>query len=109
MGKLNMKGATPVGSAALCNTCSNAHIITGFRESEKVMICTAVDPNLLLPFPVHECTRYYDKNRPNWQQMQTLAIRVEDRPVKKAGFKAGLGFSETAIKISVPDENDDWE
>ena len=107
MGKLNMKGATPVGSTALCTTCTSAQIITGFRESEQVVICTNVDPNLLLPFAVHECTSYYDKNRPSWQQMEKLAIRVEDRPAKKAGFKAGLGFAETAIRVAVRGEDTD--
>ena len=106
MGKLNMKGATPVGSTALCGTCTYAHIMTGFRESEQVMICTRVEPNLLLPFPVYECTGYYDKNRPGWELMQKLAIRIEDRPVKKAGFKVGLGFAETAVQIAVADEDD---
>ncbi|GAA3748951.1 hypothetical protein [Terriglobus aquaticus] len=107
MGKLNMKGATPIGSVALCSTCTCGLILSGFRESEQVMICTRVEPNLLLPFPVHECTGYYDKNRPSWQQMQKLAIRVEDRPAKNAGFKAGLGFAETAISVAVSDDEDD--
>ena len=34
MGKLPIKNGTPVGSVSLCNTCSYAQIMTGFKESE---------------------------------------------------------------------------
>ena len=90
MGKINIKGGTPVGSASLCRTCSWAHIINGYRESEVLVICTDVSPNIAVPFTVRECTCYNDRNRPTWAQMQKLAINVS-APIrfgKSAGFAA---------------------
>ncbi|SNT21436.1 hypothetical protein SAMN05421770_105199 [Granulicella rosea] len=79
--------------------------MTGFRESEMVSICTDVHPNLVLPFPVHECSGYYDKNRPNWEQMEKLAIHVSPGEPKPRGFKVGSGF---ITKVTVgADEDDD--
>jgi hypothetical protein len=92
MSKLNIKGGTPVGSESLCRTCTYAHIMTGYRESEMVTVCTEVNPNVVVPFVIHECTGYYDKNRPNWEQMQKLAIDVSTSPLKPVGFKIGAGF-----------------
>ena len=87
MGKINMKGATPVGSASLCRTRSHAHILSGYRESEMMVVCTATYPDFPVPFVVRECSGYNDKNRPDWDQMEKLAIDVA--PVsfaKKVGF-----------------------
>jgi hypothetical protein len=87
MGKVNMKGATPVGSASLCRTCSHAHILSGYRESEMMVVCTATYPDFPVPFVVHECSGYNDRNRPDWDAMEKLAIDVA--PVsfaKKVGF-----------------------
>ena len=87
MGKLSIKGGTPVGSAPLCRTCSNAHILSGYRESEMLVVCTATYPDFPVPFVVRECTGYNDKNRPDWDQMEKLAIEVA--PVsfaKRVGF-----------------------
>jgi len=66
MGKINMKGGTPHGWASLCTTCTWAHIVTGFRESELVVICMEVNPNLTVPFKVKDCTNYLDRNRPSY-------------------------------------------
>lgn len=106
MGKAYVKGGTPVGSASLCRTCVNAQIMTGFRESELVTICDNVQPNLLVPFNVYECTRYYDKNRPSWKQMQDLAIDIVPKTLKPVGFKTGPGFG-TAFEVVVGGKEDD--
>ena len=92
MSRAYIKGGTPVGSESLCRTCANAHIMTGYRESEMVTVCTDVHPNIVLPFVIHECTGYYDKNRPSWKQMEDLAIDVSTAPFKPVGFKVGAGF-----------------
>jgi hypothetical protein len=104
MGKAYVKGGTPVGSASLCRTCTSAHIMTGYRESEMVTICNDVNPNIVVPFKVYECTGYYDKNRPSWKQMEDLAIDVATAPMKPVGFKVGVGFREAACVRS--NEND---
>jgi len=90
--KAYIKGGTPVGSESLCRTCVYAQIMSGYRESEMVTVCTNVDPNVVLPFAIYECTGYYDKNRPTREQMTKLAIDVSTAPLKPVGFKAGTGF-----------------
>ncbi|HEY6414380.1 MAG TPA: hypothetical protein VIX42_11885 [Edaphobacter sp.] len=97
MAKPYIKGGTPIGSASLCKTCSYAHIMTGYRESEMVTMCNEIHPNIVVPFFIYECTGYYDKNRPDWKQMEKLAIDVTPSPMKPVGFKVGVGFHEAAI------------
>jgi hypothetical protein len=89
MGKMNVKGGTPSGWASLCTTCTWAHIVSGFRESELVVICSEVVPNFTLPFKVKECTKYLDRNRPSYDAMTKLAIDVEPcSSLKPVGFRA---------------------
>jgi hypothetical protein len=100
MSKPYIKNGTPVGSQSLCKTCSRALVISGYRESELITVCCYVDPNIVLPFTVNDCTGYYDKNRPDWQQMEKLAINITPGPLKPVGFKVGVGFG-------LNDEDDD--
>ena len=103
-----VKGGTPVGSESLCRTCTYAQIMTGYRESEMVTICDNVHPNIVVPFNIYECTGYYDKNRPTWQEMKDLAIHVSPGNTKPRGFRAGAGFHETVkVTVGAPDEDDD--
>ena len=101
-----MKGGTPIGSESLCRTCCYAQIMTGYRESEMVTMCSCPEPNIVVPFVIYECSRYYDKNRPSWLQMQKLAIHVSPGRTKPVGFKVGAGFGETAARV-VEDEDDE--
>ena len=111
MGKAFVKGGTPVGSESLCRTCNSAHIMVGYRESERVTMCNDVHPNIVVPFTIYECSGYYDKNRPSWEQMQKLAIDVTPAPMKPVGFKVGVGFHEAAAprKVAVPVDDDDLD
>ena len=106
MGKTYIKNGTPVGSASLCKTCTHAVVFTGYRESELMTMCTNVHPNIALPFTVHECTGYYDKNRPSWKEMKDLAIDVTPAPLKPVGFKVGAGFGETTVRVAVTEDDD---
>ena len=105
MSKGYVKGGTPVGSESLCRTCSNAQIMTGYRESEMVTMCNGVHPNIVAPFRIYECTGYHDKNKPTLQQMQKLAIHVSAGNPKPVGFKVGAGFGETTVRV-VEDDDD---
>ena len=107
MGKVYMKGGTPVGSASLCQTCMNAHVMVGYRESEKITMCNDVNPNIVVPFLIYECSGYYDKNRPSWDQMQKLALTVTPGSLKPVGFKtvAGFGLS-TKVEVGIADDDD---
>jgi hypothetical protein len=112
MSKTYIKNGTPVGSESLCRTCTSAHIMIGYRESEMITICTDVNPNIVLPFTIYSCTGYYDKNRPSWDQMEKLAINVTTAPLKPVGFKVGVGFHETAnvrtrVNVDLDDDEDD--
>ena len=89
MTTISVKNGTPVGEQSKCASCTHAHILRGFRESEEIVYCTFVSDNLLVvPFKVRECSNYTDKNRPTWEQMQDLAIEIQ--PIsfaKAAGFR----------------------
>ena len=69
--------------------------MTGYRESEMVTMCNDVHPNIVVPFRIYEYTGYYDKNRPDWEQMEKLAIHVEPGRTKPRGFKVGGGIGFT--------------
>jgi len=109
MGKLPIKNGTPIGSVSLCKTCSYAQIMTGFKESELITICHNPSPTLFVPFNVYECTRYYDKNRPTWAQMQKLAIHVQpSSTLKPVGFKTGVGFTQTtSVRVGADEDDED--
>jgi len=108
MGKGVVKGGTPVGSESLCRTCSSAHIMRGYRESELLTICYRVEPNIVVPFMIYECSGYYDKNRPSWNQMQKLAIHVQPgNTLKPAGFKTAGFISPAKVTVGHSDDEDD--
>jgi hypothetical protein len=109
MGKVHVKGGTPVGSESLCRTCSNAHIMIGYRESERITACSGIHPNILVPFNIYECTGYHDKNRPTYNQMQKLAIHVDTAPMKPVGFKTGAGFHQATVVRVGGDDDDDYD
>jgi len=82
----------------------------GYRESELITMCNDVNPNIVVPFAIYECSGYYDKNRPNWEQMQKLAIDVSTAPLKPVGFKTARGFQAAAaarVDEDDPGDSDD--
>jgi hypothetical protein len=104
MGRPFIKGGTPIGSESLCRTCTHAHMMTGYRESELVTMCEWVNPNIVVPFKIYECTGYYDKNRPSWDDMQKFALHI--RREKPVGFKTSAGF-QTAVTVRVAERDED--
>ena len=107
MSKLKLKNATPVGGEHLCRSCSNGQFTVGYRESDVLAICTNAHPSRLVPFPVYECTDYQDRNRPDWNQMQKLALCFgEARRKATPGFR-GSGFAR--VPAIVEDEEDEDE
>jgi hypothetical protein len=110
MSKLYIKNGTPIGNESLCRTCSYAQIITGYRESELITICTDVHPNLRLAFAVHKCSSYYDKYRPTWKQMEDLAIDVTPAPLKPVGFQVGVQEPvkvRTRVNVDLDEDDED--
>ncbi|KAA6459201.1 hypothetical protein DYQ86_18265 [Acidobacteria bacterium AB60] len=90
MVKLNVKNGTPVGNQHLCRRCTWGQFMTGYRESEVLVICRYAEPNLAVPFVVMNCSEFSDRHRPTWEQMTKLAIHVAPSRVSKRtpGFAA---------------------
>jgi hypothetical protein len=63
--------------------------VTGYRESDVLAICTLSTPSFTLPYVVHRCTDFEDKGKPDWEQMEKLAIQIA--PVRVS--KKTRGFS----------------
>ena len=88
MSKQNVNDGTPIGNAHLCRTCQHGQFTTGYRETDLLVICASAEPSRLVPFPVHGCTAYWDRNRPSLSDMQKFALnftRERRKPVE--GFK----------------------
>jgi hypothetical protein len=106
MRRISMKGATPVGSAPLCRTCSNAHIMTGYRESEMMVVCRVTYPDFRVPFVVRDCSGFNDRAKPDYGQMKKLAIHVAP-PIRSS---RKIGFAETAATVDVEcDAEEDFD
>jgi hypothetical protein len=107
MGKSNIKNGTPVGAAHFCERCSWGQCMTGYRESDRVVICTNTNPNMIVPFTVLDCTSFSDKHRPDWKQMEKLAIDVN--PVRVSTRTAGFSTNLEPRPVRVPDTDNDEE
>lgn len=69
-----------------------------------------VHPNIVVPFVIYECSGFYDKNRPDWEQMEKLAITVAPGPLKPVGFKVAVNIREAeAAHATVPVSDDDGD
>jgi hypothetical protein len=64
--------------------------MSGYRESEMMVVCTATYPDFTVPFVVRECSAFNDRAKPDWDQMKKLAIHLTPpiRSAKKVGFGA---------------------
>ena len=108
MGNVIVKNGTPVGNQHLCKSCTWCQYTTGFRESDMLVICTNTNPNVKVTFVVHQCSEYLDRNRPDWDQMEELAIEV--RPARVLRATPGFSVSEvirTVKPVDVEDEDED--
>lgn len=107
MSKLNVKNGTPVGNEHLCRGCIHGQYTTGYRETDVMVVCTNSSPARVVPFIVHECTEFWDRRRPSWDEMSKLALDfsvVRRKPVP--GFRQN-GFA--SAPVVVPDEDEDEE
>jgi hypothetical protein len=84
-----IKKGTPMHGPSLCETCTRAHIVQGYRQSEKVVICQATWPEKQVLFPVRECSNYVNKIRNTLEEMERIAWTLAPRGSKRqAGFVA---------------------
>lgn len=105
MGKINVKNGTPVGNAHLCKNCTWGQIVSGYRESDLLVICTNVSPNLVVPFTVLDCSEFSDKFKPTWDQMTKLAIEVN--PVRVSAKTRGFHALTKVQPMRVDDDEDE--
>ena len=82
MSKVKIKNGTPVGNAHLCRGCIHGQFVVGYRETDVLVVCTYSNPARTVPFPAYECTEYWDRNRPSYEQMKNLALSISDSPQK---------------------------
>ena len=80
-------GGTPVGSESRCDTCAHARVIQGYAESERIVLCGAVEPSMRVPFKVAECSTYEDKRLPCYWQLEKIAWDLRSKgTAHSAGF-----------------------
>jgi len=108
MVNVNVKNGTPVAGPHLCRNCTWGQFVTGYRETDLFVICTNSSPNRMVPFAVRECTEHQDRNRPDWEQMEKLAINLTSETQRKPtpGFR-GAGFASVPVIVEDEDEHED--
>jgi hypothetical protein len=81
-----VKNGTPLQAQPLCESCSNAHIARGYRETESLVVCRATSPEHQVRFRVRECSSYAEKQKQTLWQMEKIAWILEERAGRKMGF-----------------------
>ena len=106
MVKMNVKDGTPVGNEHLCRRCSNGQFTVGYRETDVLVVCTNSNPARLVPFPVYECTDFWDRNRPSYDEMSKLALDFSEA---HRSVVTGFGSTKEKGPIRLPGAVDDEE
>ena len=108
MGIVIVKNGTPSGNRHLCKSCSRSQYTVGYRESDLILICCNVRPNLQIPFAVHKCSDYDDKFAPSYEQMEKLAMDLRPRASKKTrGFDLSIVSKPVRQEFDGTTESDD--
>jgi len=81
-----VKNGTPLHGEPLCESCANAHIERGYRETESLVFCQATYPEHAVRFRVRECSGYTEKQKQTLWQMQKIAWILDERAGRKVGF-----------------------
>ena len=90
---VNVKNGTPLNGPSLCESCTYAHIVKGYGESETVVLCMRITPDLRVEFCVRECTNYADKTRESLYEMRRIAWSISND-----GHKDAVGFTSTSAE-----------
>ena len=84
-----IKKGTPMHGPSLCETCTRAHIVQGYRESESFVVCQSTNPEVRVTFAVRECSSFVSKNGNTLYEMERIAWTLAPRgPKRQAGFVA---------------------
>jgi hypothetical protein len=85
--RANIRNGTPLHGKSLCETCLNAHIERGYRESEEMVHCQATYPDHRVLFRIRECSSYTEKKRQTLYQMEKVAWVLDTKgSTRKLGF-----------------------
>jgi hypothetical protein len=81
--------------------------MTGYRESDFVVICTNTSPNFKVTFNMLDCSEFSDRNRPSVEQMKKFAIEVA--PTRASARTAGFSTVTRVqpIRRVAEDDNED--
>lgn len=83
----HVKNGTPLDGPSLCETCANSLVARGYRETEALVICTAISPSHRVTFRIRECSSYIDRTRQPLYELQKIAWELKPRGSKRqAGF-----------------------
>jgi hypothetical protein len=96
-----VNNGTPLQSASLCETCTNAHIERGYRESEKLVFCLGTSPAHRVMFPVRECSSHAQKQRQTLWELQKMAWILDERPGRKVGFVPATELKQQPDEIEI--------
>jgi len=99
---IKVKDGTPQGAESLCTTCRWAHIVKGFRASEKEIFCRYLADDRPVRFSVSQCNSYDDRRIPSKRDMEQIAWILL---TKKAGRTIGFVTAKRFLEI----EGDDAE
>ncbi len=105
---VHVKNGTPLHGESKCQTCVNALVKRGFRESEEEVVCQASYPDRRVPFRVRECSAYLETKRQTLKQMEDIAWLLAPRGSKRqAGFVPAGEFrnDEDEIELILDKEN----
>src|SRR5579863_9651903 len=106
MAKLHVKNGTPVGNAHICRNCSHGQFTIGYRESDVLVICTNSSPARPISFPVRECTEFWDRNRPGYEDMTKLALDFSEGHRKAVTGFRNSGFARIPVVVKRDDDED---
>ncbi len=95
----------PWATRTCARTAPGARFVSGYRESDLLVICTNVSPNLVVPFTVLDCSEFSDKFKPTWDQMTKLAIEVN--PVRVSAKTRGFHALTKVQPMRVDDDEDE--
>ena len=85
---VHIKKGTPIHGPSLCETCTRAQIVQGYRESDSFTLCHApYDQPFRVTFPVRECSRYINQIGDTLGEMEKIAWILTPRGSQQhAGF-----------------------
>ncbi len=98
---VHVKDGTPLHGESLCESCVNAHIERGYRETETLVFCQATYPEHRVRFRVRECSSHAEKQRQTLYEMQKTAWILEERPGRKVGFVPAAELEERPNELEI--------